>query len=143
MKRMPSIVDNHIPPDMGGMTLQWPVREKLIICGIGCRGSSLGDRKYRDPDLQAERHRPARLAHRRAAADRLRANQKPGTAHTAAVELAPTLHHRSRVITATTAYLAASSSRQSSRISDAAAPVTTQLDVSKMTVIRLIRALSG
>jgi hypothetical protein len=36
---------------------------------------------------------------------RVRANQEPGTARTAPVELAPTVHHRRSVITATTAYL--------------------------------------
>ena len=62
---------------------------------------------------QLSRRRPTRLAHRCTPADRRRANEEPGTAHTDAVELAPTIHHRLRAITATTAPTYASSSRRS------------------------------
>src|SRR4051812_11058376 len=87
--------------------------EELVIRRQRRRGPPLGGREHFDPDLQVERHRPARLAHRRLAEDRLGSNQEPQIARTAAVELAPPTHHRRRVVTATTAYLAAPSSRQS------------------------------
>src|SRR5690349_9075978 len=73
----------------------------------------MGHCKHPDPDLQIEQHRPARLAHRRAATDRLGSNQEPSVAHTAAVELAPTVHHLRHVTVATTVYLYPSSSGQS------------------------------
>src|SRR4029078_4816195 len=73
----------------------------------------MGHCKHPDPDLQIEQHRPARLAHRRAATDRLGANQEPSVAHTAAVELAPTVHHLRHVTVTTTVYLYPSSSGQS------------------------------
>ena len=63
--------------------------------------------------IRAEQHRRARLAHRRAATDRLRSNQEPSVAHTTAVELAPTVHHLRHVTVATTVYLYPSSSGQS------------------------------
>src|SRR3954463_730776 len=73
----------------------------------------MGHCKHPDPDLQIEQHRPARLAHRRAATDRLGPNQEPSVAHTAAVELVPTVHHLRHVTVATTVYLYPSSSGQS------------------------------
>ena len=57
----------------------------------------MGNRQYLDPDLQAERRRPARLAYRRPATDHLRANQESRAIHDAAVELASALHARSHI----------------------------------------------
>jgi hypothetical protein len=72
------------------------ITRKNSLFWLRRRSSSLGDRRYPGPDLQAQRRR-VRLSHRRPAAVHLRANQESRAVRTAAVELAFTSHARCRI----------------------------------------------